>query len=93
MAKAKAETTQAAQIEAQKVVVYKVIGQKTKSKDEANNAIREAHKKGFRSAGLMVIGVEFAVLYGSYNTETTAKANLSAVTTAGLAAEILIITE
>jgi septal ring-binding cell division protein DamX len=93
MAKAKAETTQAAQNEAQKATTYKLIGQRTKSKDEANSAIREAHKKGFRSAGLMVKGEEFVVLFGTYATSAAARANLEAVKAAGFEVEISNITE
>ena len=69
---------------------YKVIGEHFKGKNEANNAIREAHKKGFKTAGLCVRGNEFVMLFGSYDTETVAKANLAALKTAGFKAEVEI---
>ncbi len=94
MAKTKAaEAQQETEIKAKKAIAYKVIGEKTKSKLEANNAVKEAHKKGFRSAGLMVLNGSFVVLYGTYATIAIAKANAAAVTAAGLKAEILDITE
>lgn len=67
---------------------YKVIGEHFKGKNEANNAIREAHKKGFKTVGLCVRENEFVMLFGSYDTETVAKANLAALKTAGFKAEI-----
>lgn len=70
-------------------IEYKVIGEKFKKKENANEKLQEIAKKGFKSAGLMVQGDEFAVLYGTYATEKTAKANVAAITDAGFKAEIM----
>ena len=67
---------------------YKVIGEHFKGKDEAHNAIKGIHKKGFKSAGLCVRENEFVILFGSYDTETVARANLAAIKAAGFTAKI-----
>lgn len=85
------QTTQEVQKETKKVQEYKVIGKRFKSKEEANNAIREVFKKGFKSTGLCVRGNEFVILFGSCDTEVAAKANLDAIKTAGFTAEIEIV--
>lgn len=74
--------------EVKNVKGYKVIGEHFKGKNEANNAIREAHKKGFKTAGLCVRENEFVILFGSYDTAAMARANLAAIKTAGFTAEI-----
>lgn len=94
MAKIKeTEAHQMAEIKMKKATAYKVIGERTKSKEEANNAVKEAHKKGFKNAGLMVLGKEFIALYGTYETITIAKESAAAAGKAGLKAEILDVTE
>nr|DAR37971.1 MAG TPA: Sporulation-specific N-acetylmuramoyl-L-alanine amidase [Caudoviricetes sp.] len=67
---------------------YKVIGKHFKNKNEANNAIKEIHKKGFKVAGLCVRENEFVILFGSYDTAAMARVNLAAIKTAGFTAEI-----
>lgn len=47
-----AEATHETKTEVKKAETYKVIGKGYKDKIEANKAIREAHKKGFRNTGL-----------------------------------------
>ena len=79
-------TTQ--ETEVKNVKGYKVIGKHFKGKNEANNAIKEIHKKGFKSAGLCVRENEFVILFGSYDTAAMARANLAAIKTAGFTAEI-----
>ena len=74
--------------EAKKVLAYNVIGKRYESAREAHSAVREAYKKGFKSTGLCVKAGEFAVLFGTYETEAAAKANLSAILKAGFDAEI-----
>lgn len=85
------QATQEAQNKTKKAQGYKVIGKHFKSKEEANNAIREVFKKGFKSTGLCVRGNEFVILFGSYDTEAAAKANLDAIKKAGFTAEIEIV--
>ena len=82
------ETAQEGTGEVKEVTGYKVIGDSFKTKREAQNAIREAHKKGFKGTGLVVIGAEFVTLFGSYETAESARANLEVITTAGFNAEI-----
>lgn len=67
---------------------YKVIGKSLKSKTEANAELREVFKKGFKSAGLMVQGGEFVILFGTYTTAQIAKANAAAVEKAGFTATV-----
>lgn len=74
-----AETTQEVNTETKKSEEYKVIGKGYKDKAEANKAIREAHKKGFRNTGLCVRGNEFVLLFGTYDSAQTARANLEAI--------------
>lgn len=81
-------TTQESAAEIKKAQEYKVIGKHFKGKNEANNAIKEIHKKGFKSAGLCTRENEFVILFGSYDTATIARANLTAIKTAGFSAEI-----
>lgn len=78
-----AETTQEVNTETKKQEEYKVVGKGYKDKAEANKAIREAHKKGFRNTGLCVRGNEFVLLFGTYDTAQTARANLEAIKGAG----------
>lgn len=77
------ETTQEVNTEAKKPETYKVVGKAYKDKAEANKAIREVHKKGFKNTGLCVEGNEFVLLFGTYDTEQIAKANLDAIKKAG----------
>ena len=66
------EATQEVNTEAKKPETYKIVGKGYEDKAEANKAIREAHKKGFRNTGLCVKGNEFVLLFGTYNnTEAT----------------------
>ena len=74
--------------EAKKELAYRVIGKRFESMREAHSAVREAHKKGFKSTGLCVKAGEFVVLFGTYEAEAAAKANLSAILKAGFDAEI-----
>lgn len=88
---AKKNVEQNAQNDAQNVLevkAYKVLGERFESKDKAKDATREAHKKGFKSAGLCVRGGKFVLLFGTYATAAIARANLAAVQTAGFTAEI-----
>ena len=78
-----AEATQETKTEVKKAETYKIIGKGYKDKIEANKAIREAHKKGFRNTGLCVRGNEFVLLFGTYDTTQTARANLDAIKEAG----------
>ena len=78
-----AETTQEVNIEAKKPEAYKVVGKGYEDKTGANKAIREAHKKGFRNTGLCVRGNEFVLLFGTYDTAQSARANLDAIKKAG----------
>lgn len=78
---------------AEKVIGYKVTGDRFDSKNEADLAVEEAHKKGFRSAGLCVRGSEFVILFGSYDTAPIARANLEAIKKAGFSANIENVTE
>lgn len=78
-----AETTQEVNTETKKSEEYKVIGKGYKDKAEANKAIREAHKKGFRNTGLCVRGNEFVLLFGTYDSAQTARTNLEAIKGAG----------
>ncbi|MCI8483515.1 MAG: hypothetical protein HFH41_04160 [Lachnospiraceae bacterium] len=68
---------------------YRVVGGKFKNKAEANTALKEIFKKGFKNAGLMVLGNEFVVLFGTYNTAYAAEMNAEAVKKAGFKSEIL----
>ncbi len=77
--KSVAEATQEVNTEAKKPETYKIVGKGYEDKAEANKAIREAHKKGFRNTGLCVKGNEFVLLFGTYNTSQSAKANLDAI--------------
>lgn len=70
-----AETTQEVDTEPKK----KVVGKGYEDKTEANKAIREAHKKGFRNTGLCVRGNKFVLLFGTYDSVQTARANLEAI--------------
>lgn len=72
-----------AKVVKEKAETYKAIGKGYKDKIEANKAIREAHKKGFRNTGLCVRGNEFVLLFGTYDTTQTARANLDAIKKAG----------
>ena len=54
-------TTQEGAVAIKKAQGYKVIGEHFKGKNEANNAIKEIHKKGFKSAGLCVRENEFVI--------------------------------
>ena len=81
-------TTQEGAATIKKAQGYKVIGKHFKGKNEANNAIKEIHKKGLKRAGLCVRENEFVILYGSYDTAAMARANLAAIKTAGFTAEI-----
>ncbi|MDE6567917.1 MAG: hypothetical protein K2K70_09350 [Lachnospiraceae bacterium] len=67
---------------------FKVTGKKLKNKSEATVELEEIFKKGFKSAGLMVQGNEFVILFGTYTTEQSAKKNLAAIKTAGFTAQI-----
>lgn len=78
-----AEATQEVNTETKKPEEYKVVGKGYKDKAEANKAIREAHKKGFRNTGLCVRGNEFVLLFGTYDTAQNARANLDAIKGAG----------
>ena len=81
-------TTQEGAVAIKKAQGYKVIGEHFKDKNEANNAIKEIHKKGFKRDGFCVRENEFVILFGSYDTEAIARANLAAIQTAGFTAEI-----
>lgn len=81
-------TTQEDAAAIKKAQGYKVIGKHFKGKNEANNAIKEIQKKGFKSAGLCVRENEFVILFGSYDTAAMARANLAEIETAGFTAEI-----
>lgn len=74
-----AETTQEVDTEPKKPEEYKVVGKGYEDKTEANKAIREAHKKGFRNTGLCVRGNKFVLLFGTYDSAQTARANLEAI--------------
>ena len=78
-----AEATQEVNTETKKPEEYKVVGKGYKDKAEANKAIRETHKKGFRNTGLCVRGNEFVLLFGTYDTAQNARANLDAIKGAG----------
>ena len=78
------KTTQEANTETKKKEVYKVVGKSFKGKTEANNAVREAHQKGYKGTGLYVKDDEFVLLLGTYESAADARANLEAVKTAGL---------
>lgn len=52
---------------------YKVTGKGFKSKSEANTELKKVFEKGFKSAGLMVQGSEFVILFGTYTTAQIAK--------------------
>lgn len=67
---------------------YKVTGKSFKDKSEANTELKEVFKKGFKSAGLMVQGSEFVILFGTYTTAKIAKANAAAVEKAGFTATV-----
>lgn len=67
---------------------YKVTGKSFKSKQEANTELKKVFEKGFKSAGLMVQGNEFVILYGTYTTAQVAKANAAAVEKAGFTATV-----
>lgn len=77
------ETTQEANTEPKKKEAYRVVGKSFKSKADANDAIREAHKKGYKGTGLYVKDNEFVLLFGTYESAADARANLEAVKTAG----------
>lgn len=77
------ETTQEANTESKKKATYKVVGKSFKSKTEANDAVREAHKKDYKGTGLCVKDNEFVLLFGTYESAADARANLEAVKTAG----------
>lgn len=77
------ETTQETNTEPKKETTYKVVGKSFKSKADANDAIREAHKKGYKGTGLCVKDNEFALLFGTYESAQSARANLEAVKSAG----------
>ena len=81
-------TTQEGTVAIKKAQGYKVIGKHFKDKNEADNAIKEIHKKGFKSAGLCVRENEFVILFGSYDTAAIARADLATIKTAGFTAEI-----
>lgn len=70
---------------------YKVIGDRFAGKHDAEEKIKEVSQKGFKSAGLMVQGGEFVVLFGTYDNEQAAKKNAEAIAGAGFAAEIITI--
>lgn len=67
---------------------YKVIGKSFKDKSEANTEIKKVFEKGFKSAGLMVRGNEFVILFGTYTTAQIAKANAAAIEKAGFTATV-----
>lgn len=67
---------------------YKVTGKSFKGKQEANTELKKVFEKGFKSAGLMVRGNEFVILYGTYTTAQVAKANAAAVEKAGFTATV-----
>lgn len=67
---------------------YKVTGKRFKNKSKANTELKEVFKKGFKSAGLMVQGSEFVILFGTYTTAQTAKANAAAIEKAGFTAAV-----
>lgn len=67
---------------------YKVTGKSFKDKSEANTELKKVFEKGFKSAGLMVRGNEFVILYGTYTTAQVAKANAAAVEKVGFEATV-----
>ncbi len=67
---------------------YKVTGKSFKNKSEANTELKKVFEKGFKSAGLMVQGGEFVILFGTYTTAQIAKANAAAVEKVGFAATV-----
>lgn len=67
---------------------YKITGDKFKDKTKANEELKQIFSKGFKSAGLMIQDNEFVILFGTYETEQIAKANLEAVLKAGFTAKI-----
>lgn len=67
---------------------YKVTGKGFRSKSEANTQLKKVFEKGFKSAGLMVQGNEFVILFGTYTTAQIAKANEAAVEKAGFTATV-----
>lgn len=77
------ETTQEANTEPKKKATYKVVGKSFESKTEANDAVREAHKKDYKGTGLYVKDNEFVLLFGTYESAADARANLEAVKAAG----------
>lgn len=67
---------------------HKVTSGAYKSKNEAINALNEANKKGFTVA-LAVIGTEFTVLFGEYDTQEEATTAAAAAQQAGLEVQAL----
>ncbi len=68
---------------------YKVVGDKFSSKKKAEELLKKAIEKGFKGAGLMVMGTDFIVLFGTYGTLPIAKANMEAVKKSGFNAGIM----
>lgn len=85
---AAAKNATAAKEAAKPVKEYKVTGKGFKSKSEANTELKKVFEKGFKSAGLMVQGSEFVILFGTYTTAQIAKANAAAVEKAGFTATV-----
>ena len=74
--------------EAKKELAYRVSGTGSERRRGAHSGVGGAKKKGFKSTGLCVKAGEFVVLFGTYEAEAAAKANLSAILKAGFDAEI-----
>lgn len=85
---AAAKNATAAKEAAKLVKEYKVTGKGFKNKSEANTELKKVFEKGFKSAGLMVQGNEFVILFGTYTTVQIAKANAAAVEKAGFTATV-----
>lgn len=85
---AAAKNATAAKEAAKPAKEYKVTGKGFKSKSEANTELKKVFEKGFKSAGLMVRGSEFVILFGTYTTAQIAKANAAAVEKAGFTATV-----
>lgn len=83
-----AKNATAEKAESKKVKSYKVTGERFKSKKNAAEKLRKVHEKGFKSAGLMVAGNEFVILFGTYATEQDARVNAEAISGKGFRAEV-----
>lgn len=67
---------------------YRIIGKAFREKQEAVKELADIRKKGFKSAGLMVRGNNFVILFGTYPTEQIAEKGVAVIKKMGIAAEV-----